>query len=192
MVSPFEIFYGRVAARADGDEDVALPPQAAHLAREDFVVGVVVRHRGEDGRVGGERDRGERLAFAFEATDELGGEMLAVGGGAAVAADEDLAAAREAGVEQARRPFGRLDQHGASGRLGVQAFGEVRVDAGSWRHRPGLYGSRSVKRIAEPVDPAVVDRADVEAAGGPRPVAEAALEQVTVCRLNEVRSTRSC
>src|SRR5690606_27138784 len=169
---------GGIPAGADRDEHVALASEAAHLAREDFVVCVVVGDRGEDGRVGGECDGRQRLAFALEAPDELGGQMLAVRGGAAVAADEDLAAAREARIEQPRSPLRRLDQHGASRRLGVQAFGEMRVDAGGWRHRPGLYGPRSVERIAKPVDATVLDRAYVETAGGPRPVAEAALEQV--------------
>jgi hypothetical protein len=52
---------------------------------------------GQDGAVGGERDGAELGPLAFEAADELGGEVLRVGGRAAVAAGQHLAAAGDAG-----------------------------------------------------------------------------------------------
>src|SRR5690606_11774531 len=156
----------------------ALAAEATHLAGEDFVVGVVVGDRGQDRCVGGQGNGGEFIALALEAADQLGGEMLAVGRRAAVAADQEFAAARETGVEQPRGALGWFDEDGARSLLGGKAFGEVGVDARGWRHRPGLYGSRSAKRIAQPVDLAVVDRANVEPARRPGPVAEASLEQV--------------
>ena len=89
---------GRVAGRRDREQHVALGAERAHLLREHLLERVVVGDRGQDRRVGGERDRRQLRALALEAADHLGGEMLRVGGGAAVAAGEDLAVG-----EQARR-----------------------------------------------------------------------------------------
>jgi hypothetical protein len=57
-----------------------------------MIEAVVVADRGERGSIGRERNRRERRALGFVTADELGGDMLRVGGAAAVAAQEHLAA----------------------------------------------------------------------------------------------------
>src|ERR1700761_6528620 len=52
----------------------------------------VIAGGGEDGGVGGEGDGAEGRAGDSEADDELGYEVLGVGGGATVAGDEELLA----------------------------------------------------------------------------------------------------
>ena len=76
-----------------GEEDIALVAERFDLAREHAAEIVVVGDRGERAGVGGERDRGQAGALALEAAHHLRGEMLAVGGRAAVAAGEHLAPA---------------------------------------------------------------------------------------------------
>ena len=51
-----------------------------------------LRAGGEDGGVGGEGDGAEGGAVCGEADDELGDEVLGVGGGASVAGDEEFVA----------------------------------------------------------------------------------------------------
>src|SRR6185295_7485668 len=76
-----------VAAAAGGQQDqhVAGAGVRADLAGEDVPEAVVVADRGHGGRVGVQRDRGQRTAFALEAAYELGGEVLRFGRAAAVA-----------------------------------------------------------------------------------------------------------
>ena len=70
--------------------------QRAHLLGEHLLERVVVGDRGQDRGVGGERDRRQLGPLALEAADHLGGEVLRVGGGSAVAAGEDLAVGEQA------------------------------------------------------------------------------------------------
>ncbi len=81
-----------VAGGGDGEEDVAWEAEGFDLALEDVVVGVVVADGGEDAGVGRQRYRAECWPIHGEAGDELGDEVLGVGGGATVAADHELAA----------------------------------------------------------------------------------------------------
>ncbi len=83
------------------DEHVALVSQRAKLAREHLLEAVVVADRGQRRGVGGERDGGERRAVVDEAADQLGGDVLGVGGAAAVAGEQDLAAILQAGGDAA-------------------------------------------------------------------------------------------
>ena len=78
----------------------AQPSAATCLAKIDLVV-VVVADGGEDRAVGGQRDRAESGPLALEAADELGREVLRIGGRAAVAAGQHLAAAGDAADERA-------------------------------------------------------------------------------------------
>ena len=77
------------------DEHVALAAERANLPLEHLLEAVVVADRGQRRGVGGERDGGERRAVVDEASDEFGGDVLGVGGAAAVAGEQDLAAAFE-------------------------------------------------------------------------------------------------
>ena len=88
---------GGVAGGGDAEEDVAGGAEGFELAGEDAVEAEVVAGGGEDGGIGGEGDGAEGGAVDGEADDELGDEVLGVGGGATVAGDEELAAGLEGG-----------------------------------------------------------------------------------------------
>ena len=81
------------------DEHVALAAERANLPLEHLVEAVVVADRGQRRGVGGERDGGERRAVVDEASDEFRGDVLGVGGAAAVAGEQDLAAALQRGSD---------------------------------------------------------------------------------------------
>ena len=76
--------------------------QPLDLPGEDVLVPVVVREGGQEGGVGGERDRGKGAALdvAAQPAHQLGGHVLAVAGAAAVAAEEQLAAGGVGGGDQ--------------------------------------------------------------------------------------------
>ena len=76
-----------------------------------------------------ERDRRKLRALALEAADHLGGEVLRVRGGAAVAAREDLAVAEEARREQVRGAGDRRGKRIGRRELQLRAVGEMRADA---------------------------------------------------------------
>ena len=98
-------------AGGDGEQDVAFEAEGFDLALEDVVVGVVVADGGEDAGVGGEGDGAEGRAVDGEAGDELGDEVLGVGGGASVAADHELAA----GLHGVGGDLAGLDDGGVDG-----------------------------------------------------------------------------
>jgi hypothetical protein len=79
-----------VAAGADAERDVAGRSERFDLALEDPVVAVVVADRGQNRRVGGERDGRPAASLAHVAADELGGQVLSVGGAATVAEQSSL------------------------------------------------------------------------------------------------------
>ncbi len=83
---------GGVAGGGDAEEDVVGLGEGFDLPLEEVVVAEVVSGGGEDGGVGGEGDGAERGAVDGESDDELGDEVLGVGGGATVAGDEELMA----------------------------------------------------------------------------------------------------
>ena len=71
------------------------PPERLDLPGEDALEAVVVGDRRDRRGVVGQRDRRQRAPLEQEAADELGGDVRGVGGAAAVAEREQLAAARE-------------------------------------------------------------------------------------------------
>ncbi len=121
-----------VAGGGDGEEDVAGLAEGFDLALEDVVEGVVVADGGEDTGVGGEGNGAEGGTVDGEAGDELGDEVLGVGGGATVAADEEFVAGLHGvGGEAGGGDDGGMDAfvaedagHGGDG-LGELAFDEV-------------------------------------------------------------------
>ena len=82
----------RVAAGADADQHVARPAERLHLPREDPVEAAVVGVGGQERGVGRQRDRRQPrpLEVLRQPADELGGHVLAVGGAAPVAAEQQL------------------------------------------------------------------------------------------------------
>jgi hypothetical protein len=99
----------RRAARRDRDQHVARAAERLDLAREHLLVAVVVRDRGQRRRVGGERDPGERPALEHEPPDQLGGDVLRVGGAAAVAAQQHLMTGQHGVAQQIRGARDRVD-----------------------------------------------------------------------------------
>src|SRR5216683_1052874 len=118
---------GGVAGGGDAEEEVAWCPKGFDLAGEDLVEAKVVGAGGEDGGVGGEGDGAEGRAVVGEADDELGDEVLGVGGGASVAGDEELVA----GLHRAGGEFGYGDEGvgdffvGEDGLQGGDGLGEL-------------------------------------------------------------------
>jgi hypothetical protein len=127
----------RVAAGGDGEQDVAGLAEREHLLGEDLLVVVVVGDRREGGRVGGQRHRRQPGALALEAVEQLGGEVLRVGRGAAVAARQDLAARHEPLDHQLGGARDRLGERLGGGELGLGAVGKVAGDAAGKVDRHG-------------------------------------------------------
>ena len=92
------------------DEHVALAAERANLPLEHLLEAVVVADRGQRRGVGGERDRGQRRAVVDEASDEFRGDVLGVGGAAAVAGEQHLAAALQRGRDALGDGDGRGDE----------------------------------------------------------------------------------
>ena len=118
---------GGVAGGGDAEKEVAWCAEGFDLAGEDLVESKVVGAGGEDGGVGGEGDGAEGRAVVGEADDELGDEVLGVGGRASVAGDEELVA----GLHRAGGEFGYGDEGvgdffvGEDGLQGGDGLGEL-------------------------------------------------------------------
>jgi len=118
-----------IAARRDGEQHIAAPPERAHLLGEHLLVGIIVRNRRKRRRVRSKGDAGKRRALAFEAVDELGREVLRIGRRAAVAASEHLATAFQRCREQRAGLRHRLPEHRHCRQLQIRALGEMRRHA---------------------------------------------------------------
>ena len=81
----------RMAGGGEADQHVARPAQRLDLAGEDPDKAEVVACRSQGRAVGGEGDRRQAAARRLVADREFGGDMLGVGGAAAIAAEEELA-----------------------------------------------------------------------------------------------------
>ena len=117
------------------------PRQRLDLPREHVLEPEVVRRRGEERRVRGQRDGGIRAPVAHVAHDVFGREMLRVRRAAAVAAEEQRAAAlhrlahqRVRGVELGAERLAHFERE--FGEL-AEAAGEVRADV-----RPSVQRAR--------------------------------------------------
>jgi len=86
-----------IAAGGKGDEDVLRREKGFNLARKDVLEAVVVASGGEDGRIRGDREGRKADAVLAQANDEFGGEMLGVGGAAAVAEENEFAVGAKSG-----------------------------------------------------------------------------------------------
>ena len=122
----------RVARGGDGEQYVAGLAESFDLALEDVVEVIVVADRGEDAGVRREGNRAESRAVDGEACNELGDQVLSVGSGASIAADEQLVAGLHGvGGEASGGDDGVVDGliaedagHGGDG-LGELAFDDV-------------------------------------------------------------------
>ena len=75
-------------------QHVARLAQGLDLAREQALVAVVVADGGEHRAVHGQRDGRQARAVEVEARHQLARDVLAIGGAATVAGQQDLVAAR--------------------------------------------------------------------------------------------------
>ena len=74
-----------IAAGGDADGNVAGTGQGFDLAGENLIETVIVANGGEAGSIDGESQSGERRPVKGEAADEFGGDVLGIGGAAAIA-----------------------------------------------------------------------------------------------------------
>src|SRR5690348_9180619 len=81
---------GALAAGGNRDNDVAGGDERLDLARIDGFEAEIIRGSGKDGGIRGEGNRRKTEAVAMEANDKFGGEMLGVGGAAAIAEEYDF------------------------------------------------------------------------------------------------------
>ena len=88
-----------VAAGGDGDQQVARARQRLDLAGEHPFIAEVVADGGERRGIGGQGDGGQGAAIGLETADHFGGDVLRVGGAAAIAAEKDAIAVAQAGDE---------------------------------------------------------------------------------------------
>ena len=124
---------GAVPVGADAECDVRGLGQVADLVREDPGDALALRHAGDGGDVGGQRDRRERALADDHGMDELDGDVLRV-------------RARPAGAERDQLPA-LVEPHGH----GVAGIG----------HRPGLVGEvpdRCFAQLEQAPGPAVARR----------------------------------
>ena len=121
---------GGVAGGGDAEEEVAGFGDGFDLAGKYCVVAEVVGAGGEDRGVGGEGDGAKGGTVVGEADDELGDEVLGVGGGATVAGYEEFAA----GLHGFGGEFGDGDEGvgdgfvGQDGLHGGDGLGELFLD----------------------------------------------------------------
>jgi len=80
----------RLAAGGDHDQDIARLPESRHLSREDLGELIVVTDRREESGIDGEGHRRIGTPVFLKAAGELSGQMSAVAGAAAVAAEHQL------------------------------------------------------------------------------------------------------
>ena len=78
-------YIGALAAGGNRDNDVAGVDERLDLARIDSFEAEIIRGSGEDGSIRGEGNRWKTDAIPMEANDKFGGEVLCVGGAAAIA-----------------------------------------------------------------------------------------------------------
>ena len=84
--------FGERARGGKRQQHVAALAEARDLAREHLFEAVIVGDRRQCRGVGGQRDRGVAGTVLLVAADDLGGDMLGVGGAAAIADDQELVA----------------------------------------------------------------------------------------------------
>lgn len=106
----------RASRGRDAKKHIARPPEPARLPFEHMLEAVIVSHCGQDGRVGGHRQRRQGPAVDQITREKFGGEMLRIGGAAAIAGDEELAAGAHARFDRVRDFTDQPQQRGVLGR----------------------------------------------------------------------------
>ena len=70
--------------------------QSAHLPFEGTLEPIIVTYRGQNRTVRRERDGWQRIAVEIQAGQEFAGDVLSIGGAAAVSGNQDLVTAAQA------------------------------------------------------------------------------------------------
>src|SRR5690348_14098075 len=78
----------RLAACAERNQEIIWLAQAHHLAREYFVIPIIVGNGGQDRCIGGESKHRVGRALALETANQFRREVLRLGGASPVARDE--------------------------------------------------------------------------------------------------------
>src|SRR5262249_42528892 len=82
----------RPARRRNRDEYIARSSQSAHMPFKGAIKSIIVADRGEDRTVGRERDGWQRIAVKIQPRQQFTGNVLSVGGAAAIAGDQQFVA----------------------------------------------------------------------------------------------------
>jgi hypothetical protein len=80
----------RIAASRKDDEYVARIRECVDLAGEDIIEPIIVADAGQNGSVGAQRNGREGAPVSLISTHQLAGQMLSLGGTAAISADQQL------------------------------------------------------------------------------------------------------
>lgn len=91
----------RLATGADGNQKVSGNAQGPHLSRKNFLKTVIVTERRKRRRVSRERDGGKGAPGLLVTSDQLGRNVLRIGGTAAIAAKQDLSSRSERIADEA-------------------------------------------------------------------------------------------
>jgi hypothetical protein len=92
----------RAAGGGERQQHIAARTKAGDLAGEHLFEAVIIGDRRQRRGVGGQRDRGVAGTILFVAADDLGGDVLGVGGAAAIADDQELVAGAKCGDDDGR------------------------------------------------------------------------------------------
>ena len=87
----------RAPRSRNGNKDIAWLTEAPHLPLEDTLEAVIVADCGQDRGVDGKRDRRQWIAIEIQTRQELAGDVLGIGGAAAVAGDLELMSGAKCG-----------------------------------------------------------------------------------------------
>jgi hypothetical protein len=113
------------------EQDIAGASQRFDLPREHLLKAEVIGRRCQQRRVRGERNGSDGTTRAPESYDILGGEVLRVGSGSAVATEEQLATILHGPQHQISDSGGRLTELGTDALCDSSQFGHVPLDGGT-------------------------------------------------------------
>lgn len=99
----------RTPAGTDSHGNIIFSSQSRNLFGEDFVKVIIIPDAGDDGGVGGERQRRKGRPFNLKPVNEFGGNMLGIRGTPAVSENQDFVTGDDARCEDVRPSFNEID-----------------------------------------------------------------------------------
>ena len=115
-----------ISRRADPENRASGCAVSFDLTREDRIVGIVVRQRGQDRRIRRQADAVQCATFFQETPDEFAGDMHGVGRRTAVAANQQRPGRLERLHNGINRRLDRRDSQ-MSSRIGESALGLLQI-----------------------------------------------------------------